>query len=204
MKKEPTPAEKTAAKLRKRIGERAYVTDRNGSWGQMGAIIADVKDDVLTLFVPASLSASRATDNFVQCDKLQLVEQAMGGCSVQIKVLERFGDPIDRGEAKTLEEKSTPGKKLPRGTMCVFNANYRKDGVAEKRSIHVYAPTEGNPNYTLVTRDKDGRQETGEFSCANVKGLATKFSVIQLEWEIDEKYKYKGGTGPSGLYLFSS
>ena len=48
VKKEPTPAEKTAAKLRNRVGERAYVTDRNGSWGQMGALIADVKDDVLT------------------------------------------------------------------------------------------------------------------------------------------------------------
>jgi hypothetical protein len=205
VKKEPTPAEKTAAKLRNRIGERAYVTNSDGgSWGSMGAIIAEVNEDILTLFTPASQDSSRAIANFVQCDKLQLVEVQMGGCSVQIKVLERFGAPVDYGEARSWGEPTGATKTLPRGTMCVFSANYRKEGIAEQRSIHVYAPTEGNPNYTLVTRDKNCQQETGEWHCATVKELAAKFSTIQLEWVIDEKYKHSGGTGPSGLFLFSA
>src|SRR5205823_3211120 len=40
VKKDLTPAEKTAAKLRNHIGDRAYVTNHDGtSWGSMGAII---------------------------------------------------------------------------------------------------------------------------------------------------------------------
>jgi hypothetical protein len=92
VKREPTSAEKTAAKLCKYIGQPAYVTNHDGSsWGSMGAVIAEVNDDILALFTPVSQSSSRAMANFVHCDKLQLVEIQMGGCPVQIKILERFG-----------------------------------------------------------------------------------------------------------------
>jgi len=47
VKKDLTPAEKTAAKVRKYIGQPAYVTKHDGSsWGSMGAIIAEVNDDI--------------------------------------------------------------------------------------------------------------------------------------------------------------
>jgi hypothetical protein len=124
VKKDLTPAEKTAAKLRKHIGERAYVTNHDGSsWGSMGAIIVEVNDDIVTLFTPASQSSSRAMANFVQCDKMHFLEVAMGGCPVQIKILERYGSAVDYGEAKSWEERSTaPTKALPRGNN-VFSAS---------------------------------------------------------------------------------
>ena len=100
VKKDLTPAEKTATKLRNHIGDRAYVTNHDGSgWGSMGAIIVEVNDDIVTLFTPSSQSSSRAMANFVQCDKLQFLEVAIGGCPVQIKILERFGSPVSYGEA---------------------------------------------------------------------------------------------------------
>src|SRR5581483_7284857 len=53
VKKDLTPAEKTAAKLRNHVGDRAYVTNHDGSsWGSMGAIIVEVNDDIVTLFTP--------------------------------------------------------------------------------------------------------------------------------------------------------
>jgi hypothetical protein len=204
VKKDLTQAEKTAAKLRNHIGDRAYVTNHDGSsWGSMGAIIAEVNDEIVTLFTPVSQSSSRAMANFVHCDKLQFLEVRIGGCPVQIKILERFGSPVDYGEAKTWEQRggSRPTA-LPRGNN-VFSATYRKDGIAAKRGIYVYAPTNGNPSYTLVTFDKDGQEQTGVFYCNGEQELATKFNVIQLEWLVD-KWRWDGGTGSSGgLFLFT-
>ncbi len=202
VKKDLTPAEKTAAKVRKYIGQTAYVTDHDGSsWGSMGAIIVEVNDDIVTLFT-SSQGSSRAMANFVQCDKMQLLEVAVGGCPVQIKILERFGSAVDYGEAKTWAERSgAPATSLPRGSN-VFSATYRKDGIAPKRGIYVYDPTNGNPNYSLVTRDKDGQEETGVWYCNGVNELATKFNVIQLEWLVD-KWRWDGGSDNKALFLFT-
>ena len=172
------------------------------SWGGMGAIIAEVNDDIVTLFTPVSQSSSRAAGNFVQCDKLQFLEVAIGGCPVQIKILERFGSPVDYGEARTWGERNgSPTTALPRGNN-VFSGTYRKEGVGPKRGIYVYDPTSGNPNYTLVTRDKDGQEETGVWYCNGVKELAAKFSSIQLEW-VTDKWRWDGGSGNGSLFLFT-
>jgi hypothetical protein len=203
VKKDLTPAEKTAVKLRDHIGDRAYVTNHDGSsWGSMGAIIVEVNDDIVTLFTPASQSSSRAMANFVQCDKMHFLEVAMGGCPVQIKILERYGSAVDYGEAKSWEERSTaPPKALPRGNN-VFSATYRKKGIGPKRGIYVYDPTSGNPSYSLVTRDKDGQEETGVWYCNGAKELAAKFFAIQLEW-VTDKWRWDGGSGNGSLFLFT-
>lgn len=203
VRKDLTPAEKTAAKLRNRIGDRAYVTNHDGSsWGGMGAIIAEVNDDIVTLFTPSSQSSSRAMANFVQCDKLQFLEVAVGGCPVQIKILERFGSPVDYGEAKSWAERSVAlTSARPRGDN-VSNVNYRKDGIAAKRGIYIYAPTAGNSDYSLVTFDN--MQETGVYYCSK-KDVEIKFAILQLEW-YGEGYHYDGGGGgggPEKLFLFT-
>jgi len=203
VKKDLTPAEKTAAKLRNHIGDRAYVTNHDGSsWGSMGAIIVEVNDDIVTLFTPVSQSSSRAMANFVQCDKLQLLEVAVGGCPVQIKILERFGSPVDYGEAKSWEERSgAPTSARPRGNN-VSNVNFRRDGTATKRGIYIYAPTAGNSDYSLVTFDN--MQETGVHYCSK-KDVEIKFAILQLEW-YGEGYRYDGGGGgggPEKLFLFT-
>jgi hypothetical protein len=203
MRRDPTPAEKTAAKIRNHIGDRAYVTNHDGtSWGSMGAIIAEVNDDIVTLFTPASQNSSRALANFGQCDRLQFLEVAIGGCPVHIKILEPFGSPVDYGEAKTWAERGgTPTTALPRGKN-VFSATYRKEGIGPKRGIYVYDPTNSNPNFSLVTRDQDGQEETGVWYCNGVKELATKFNVIQLEW-VTDKWRWDGGSDNKALFLFT-
>jgi hypothetical protein len=198
-------SDRNAAKLRKYKGERAYVTNSDGSnWGSMGSVIAEVdEDNILTLFTPSGPSSSQAFGICVQADNLHIVEVPMGGCAVQITILERYGNAINYGEAKSWLERSTaPTKNLPRGNN-VFNAKYRKDGIAAQRGIYVYAPTDGNPNYSLVTFDKDNQEETGVFYCAGAKDLAAKFYVVQLDWMTD-KWRFNGGTGPGSLFLFSS
>jgi hypothetical protein len=172
------------------------------SWGSMGAIIVEVNDDIVTLFTPSSQSSSRAMANFVQCDKMHFLEVAMGGCPVQIKILERFGSAVDYGEAKSWGERhGTPTSARPRGNN-VSNVNYRKDGTAAKRGIYIYAPTTGNPDYSLVTFDN--LQETRVYNCGK-KEVEIKFAILQLEW-YGEGYHYGGGGGgggPEKLFLFT-
>ena|ERR1700675_167529 len=197
-----TPAEKMAAKLRKYIGERSSVSNNDGStWGGMGAIIAEVNDDgILQLFVPASPSSSRAFGVCVQSDKLHLVEVA--NSPVQITILERYGPTIDYGEAKSwAERQGAPLSARPRGDN-VSNVNYRKDGTAAKRGIYIFAPTAGNPDYSLVTFDN--MQETGVYYCGK-REVEIKFAILQLEW-YGEGYHYDGGGGGGGaekLFLFT-
>jgi hypothetical protein len=168
----------------------------------MGAIIAEVNDDIVTLFTPASQNSSRAMANFVQCDKLQLLEVAVGGCPVQIKILERFGAAVDYGEAKNWGERNgAPTSVRPRGSN-ISNVNYRKDGTAAKRGIYIYAPTAGNSDYSLATFDN--MQETGVYYCVK-KEVELKFAILQLEW-YGEGYRYDGGGGgggPEKLFLFT-
>jgi hypothetical protein len=148
-------ADKIAARLRMYIGQLAYVTTGSSNWGAMGWLIAEVNDNnILQLFTPAGNSSSRAVGVFVQCDKLHLIEVPMGSCPVQINVVERYGGQIDYGEAKSWAERgSTPASARPRGNN-IFYGSYRKDGTAATRGIYIYAPTNGNPDYSLVAFDK--------------------------------------------------
>jgi NAD(P)-dependent dehydrogenase (short-subunit alcohol dehydrogenase family) len=66
--------------------------------------------------------------------------------------------------------------------------------IGPKRYIHVYDPVEGNPCYTLVTRDKDGQEEIGVWYCNGATELAAQFYVIQLEW-ITDKWRHDGRSG---------
>ncbi len=91
------------------------------------------------------------------------------------------------------QRNGTPISPRPRGGN-VFNASYRKDGIGPKRYIHVYDPVEGNPCYTLVTRDKDGQEEIGVWYCNGATELAAQFYVIQLEW-ITDKWRHDGRSG---------
>jgi hypothetical protein len=103
----PTEAEHNANILRKYLGQCAQVTVENaGKWGS-AAIIADISDNnILTLFIPAGPSA-QAYGSRVRCDKVQIVEEKVGSCPVQINVLGFYGQPINYGNAKSWEERNT-------------------------------------------------------------------------------------------------
>jgi len=138
----------------------------------------------------------------VQCDKLQIVEVPEGGCALQIKILERYGETLQLGEIRKWEERGTsPTAPLPRGGN-VFHADYSQDGSSKRRGIYIYAPTEGNPQYTLVTL-ADGK-ETGVLYGGNVE-ISKKFALIQVDYRA-EGFRYSGGgTGarPDPLFLFT-
>ena len=99
-------AEKNALKLRKYLRKLATVSEGNGNWGAMGAEIVDVSEDnILTLFVPAGYSSTSAYVVYVHCDELQIVEEPVGSCALQIKILKRYGDTLQLGEIRKWEDR---------------------------------------------------------------------------------------------------
>jgi hypothetical protein len=199
--KVPTEAENNAAILRKYIGKCAQVTEGSSSWGGMGAIIADVNDNnILTLFVPSSFSSSHSFGQCVRCDKLHIVEAAVGSCPVQIHIVERYGSPTSYGEAKSWEERNVVSGTLHvRRGNNVFNANYRKDGTSKKRGIYVYSSTDGSPNYSLVTFED--MKESASWYCEKID-VEKKFAVLQIEW-LNAGWRNDGGGGGNSLFLYT-
>jgi hypothetical protein len=196
-----TQAEKNAVKLRKYIRKTAQVTEGTNYWGGMGAELVDItEDNVLTLFTPAGFSSSTAFAVYVHCDDLQIVEEAAGGCALQLKILKRYGDTLYLGEIRKWEDRQTPSTKpLPRGD-TVFNANYTQPGSSEIRRLYIYAPTTGNPLYTLVTVI-DGK-ETGMVVHGDKVEISKRFALTQIDY-CAAGFRYNGGTGggPHGLFV---
>ncbi len=204
VKRPATEAELNAAKLRKYIGQTAAVSEPHGSWGGMGAQIAEVSEDnIVALFVPASYSSSSAYVAYVKGDKLQIIETPVGGCAIQIKVLERYGETILMGDAKKWGDRGTPSSApRPRGTNA-FHATYHLPGSSTRRGIYIYSPTNGNPQYTLVTM-VDG-VETGAMYGDHLD-ISKRFATMQIEW-MAEGYLWNGGATnnpPERLYTFTS
>jgi hypothetical protein len=74
--KTATTAERNAARLRKYLGQIAYVTEGGSNWGAMGWLIAEVNEDnILQLFTPVGCQSSGATGICVECDKPSAVTQ---------------------------------------------------------------------------------------------------------------------------------
>jgi hypothetical protein len=196
----PTEAENNARILKKYLGQRAFVSEGGNNWGAMGAIIADVNDsNILTLFTPAGYSSSQAWGQAVRCDKLHIVEVPVGGCAVQVNIIERYGNPTSYGEAKSWDERHVQPTHagMQRGAN-VFNAQYRKDGSPKLRHIYVYASTDGSPNYTMATMED--QKETNSWYSSKLD-IEKKFAVVQVEWA-DQKYFHNGGSGSGPLNLF--
>jgi hypothetical protein len=81
----------------------------------------------------------------------------------------------------------------------VFNASYRKAAMSIKRMIGVYAPTDGNPDYTLITFENNQQMDVLYLGKDEV---AKKFCPLQLEW-YQEGWTFDGGNGDGGLRLFT-
>jgi hypothetical protein len=199
----PTEAEINATILRKYIGKYAKVTEGAGSWGSMGAVIAEVnQNNILTLFVPSGFSSSTAFGQRVRCDRLQIVEETVGSCPVQIHIVERYGSPTHYGEAKSWEERNVASgiAQVPRGRN-LFSASYRKDGDSIKRGIYVYASTDGSAQYSMSAFEDLQKPESGSWSCGKVE-VEKKFAVLQIEW-LNAGWKYDGGGDDNSLFLFT-
>jgi hypothetical protein len=199
----PTEAEVNAAILRKYIGRYAQVTEGSSSWGAMGAVIAEVNDNnVLTLFVPASQSSSTAFGQRVRCDKMHVVEEAVGSCPVQINIVERYGNPTHYGEAKRWDERNIVSSvtQVPRGKN-LFRASYRKDGSSIKRGVYVYASTDGSDNYSLFVFEDLEKPESASWYGGKAD-LEKRFAILQIEW-LNAGWRFDSGGGDSSLFLFT-
>jgi hypothetical protein len=191
-----TQGDRNADKLRKYIGKTAKVSEGSGGWGTPPEIVEVNEDNIVTLFTPAGYSSTTAFAICVHCEQVQIVEEP----TLQIRVLQRYGDPIQLGEIKRWQDKGSPssGKPLPRGSN-VFNANYSLPGSSQRRGINIYAPVDGNSQYTLVTL-VDG-QETGLLYGSNVE-ISKKFAILQIDWRAEGYQHGGGGTGGSSERLF--
>jgi hypothetical protein len=191
-------AERNALKLRKYIRKVAQVSEGKGDWGAMGAELVELSEDnILTLFVPAGYSSSVAYAVYVHCDELQIVEEPVGSCALQIKVLQRYGNTLQLGEIRKWDDRRiSPTKSLPKGE-TVFYANYILVGSAKSRRILIYAPTEGNPLYTLATV-VDGTENDVVVYGDSVE-ISKKFAIIQIEYRA-EGFRHNGGTGAGGSH----
>lgn len=194
-------AEKNAAKLQKYLRKRAAVTEGGNTWGAMGAEIVEVRDEIVTLFVPSGYSSSSAFAVYVRCDELEMIEAPAGGCDVQIRILKRYGVAREMGQIARWEQREAPQTApLPRGNNCC-HAEYTKDGSPTRRGIFIYSPTNGNPQYTLVTME-DGH-ETGVYYDNNVE-ISKKFAIIQVGYR-NEGFRYGGGASggsPDPLFIY--
>jgi hypothetical protein len=191
-----TQAEINALKLRKYLRQIAHVTEGGGYWGGGAEIVEVSEDNILTLFCPAVGSSPAAFSQCVHCGELQIVEAAVG--PLQIRILNRYGNAVQWGELRNWDDrKTTPTKPLPKGDN-VFYANYVRPGSPNSRRILIYAPTDGNPLYTLATLvdGKDGMTLYGD----NVE-ISKKFAIIQVEYRA-EGFRYGGGTGGGAHPLF--
>jgi hypothetical protein len=195
-------AEKNAAKLRKYLTKKTTISEGNGTWGAGGAEIVDVSEEnIVTLFVPAGYSSSSAYAVYVRCDELEMIEAPVGGCDLQIRILKRYGDTRQMGQIANWDQReAAPTKPLPRGTNAYY-ADYVKDGSPTRRGIYIYAPTDGNPQYTLITLENG--KETGVPLYDNNVEISKKFAVIQIGYRA-EGFRHGGGgsgTSPDPLYI---
>jgi hypothetical protein len=201
-----TLANRNADKLRKYLRKTAKVSEVGGvgGWGTTPEIVNVSEDNIVTLFNPAGYSSTTATAVYVQCDELHIVEEPIGACAVQIKVLKRYADTLQLGEIRKWEDRATPSSKpLPRGAN-VHHANFTLPGSSQRRSIHIYAPTDGNPQYTLATI-VDG-QETGVLYGSSGVEISKKFAILQIDWRAEGFQYGGGGSGGSAerLFLFTN
>jgi hypothetical protein len=200
----PTQAENNATRLRKYLSKIARVSEGNNYWGNMGAEIVEVSgENILTLFIPAGSSSATASAVYVHCDNVQIIEEPYGGCALQIKVLERYGEAVNLGEIKRWEDKGTTANAPRARGPNAFQSTYHLAGSPNRRAIYVYAPTEGNPQYTLVTTADN--KETGVLYGDHVN-ISKKFAAIQIDWLAEGFQRDGGSTGvsPGRLFLFTA
>jgi len=131
-----------------------------------------------------------------------MTEAPVGGCHLQIRILKRYGDTRQLGQIPDWDLRdnrlTTP---LPRGGNA-FHADYTKGGSSERRGIFIYAPTDGNPMYTLVT--KQNGEEVGSPMYDNNVEISKKFAVIHVGYRAEGFQYGGGGTGTSPQPLFIS
>jgi hypothetical protein len=98
LKPTPTKAERNASALGKYMRKMASVSKQETSNLAVAYELVELKDDILTLFSPASQNGTSAIYRKVDCGDLTIDEHPHGGCAVRINVVKYQGQAVDLGQ----------------------------------------------------------------------------------------------------------
>ena len=195
--RQPTQADRNAAKLRQQLGTSVVVYNSDDSrWGAP-VQIADVSDDnILTLFQPMQ-HGGQAFASFADCKDIEIMDVPLGACPIQIKVIKRHGNTLQLGEITKWEDRKSPtaAPTFEKGDLA-YRATYTKAGSSEMRTIFIYATKEGSNSFLLEA-------STGERFIADNKEVSKRFFSIKVEYVFAGFIESNAGDGvrPFPLYL---
>jgi hypothetical protein len=185
-------AERRASILRKHLGATVAVSEGKGVWAT-SPVVAEVNDDnSVALFSPRSPSSGQAWCQYVRCDDLEVVEPPQG--LPQVRVLKRYGDPIQLGDISKWEDRSQPraAPAFNKGDV-VYHASFRKPGASETRSLYVYRAQDGANSFMLEA-------STGERVVSDNIGVSKRFSAMEIDYAAEGFERGNSGTGGSNAH----
>jgi hypothetical protein len=191
-----TKAERIANKLQKYLGSKVQVINADDSQWPDAAEIVEIKDEIVTLFIPSSYISSTAFAVCVHCDYLEIIELPVGSLPLTLKVLKRHGPNLNLGVIKAWDERlqqpSTPH--FVKGPN-VFSAEYVQAGSSDKRRLDVFESADGSNNYMLIV-------SPGEPLYGDNKEISRKFILAQLDNQAQGFRWNGGGSGGSKHELY--
>ncbi len=196
MQRPQTVAERNASKLRGYLGSQIVVfNEDNSRWG-VTPQIAEVSEGNIVAFFQPTEHGGQAFVNYADCIDLEIVEVAQGACPLQVKVNKRYGSPVQLGEITKWEDRKTPAAVpvFERGG-TVFNAQFRKPGSSETKTLLVFSSKDGTNSFQLEA-------STGERFVGNNKSVSIRFLLKQVEYLSDGFQRSSMGTGESRFPLF--
>jgi hypothetical protein len=195
-KKPVTLAERNADILRKHLRANVTVSEGQGGWATTPEI-AEVKDDIVTLFTPRIGSSPQAWCVRVHCGDLEISDIPIGSCPLQLKIIKRYGPDVRLGEITKWEDRlqQTATPIFVKGDVA-YQATFVKPGSSERRSLAVFTSKDGANSFSLEA--STGEKLTGD----NVE-ISKRFMMMQVEYEAEGFTHNSSGTGstPHRLYI---
>lgn len=189
-------ADKNAAVLRRYLRRCAFVSEGQGNWGNCPEIV-EVADNIVTLFTPYGSTSSVAWFAQVRCEDIEISEVAYGSCPVRLKILKRYGqNAVHLGQISKWEDRlREPARPaFPRGG-AAYSATYTKPGAPERRSLFVYASSEGVNSFLLEA-------STGESATGDNVEISKRFMLLQIEYYASGFHRSTAGGGGGQFPLF--
>jgi hypothetical protein len=199
-RKPVTRAQRNADLLRKHLRATVTVTEGQGNWGGITPEIVEVKDDVVTLFLPRSAFSSQAGCVRVHCDDLEISDIRRGSFPLQLKILKRYGPDVWLGEITRWEDRDRPAATptFAKGDVA-YHAEFVKPGSPERRTLAIFKSKDGTNSFLLEA-------STGEKPIGDNVEISKRFMMMFVEYEAAGFRRGNAGIGvsPYPLYIHSN
>jgi hypothetical protein len=191
-----TQAERNANTLRRHLRAKVTVSEEHGTWASTPEIVEVTDDNIVTLFTPRDYSSSAAWCVKVHCGELEITDIPQGSCPLRLKVLKRYGSDVQLGEITKWEDRFQQAAKptFAKGGTA-YHATYSKPGSPERRSLNVYASSDGANSFLVEA-------STGERVIGDNKEISKRFMVLQIEYLAAGFGRSSAGTGGGPHPLF--